>query len=98
MSNHPVILQRAFNAVGDAALSGAKLNFFVEATSTLKSVFSDVGLTSAHPNPLVADANGRFPRYFMTPNEGYKVRLDNSADVLQWEEDNVFADEKSKTG
>lgn len=67
---------------------GAKLYFFTAGTTTPVDVFSDNGLSNAHTQPVVSDANGLFPAIYLQPGS-YKFRLLNASDVEQWVEDNV---------
>ena len=52
--------------VGDGidSFDGAKYFFFEFGTSTPKITFSDLALTSANTDPVLADANGLFPDIF----------------------------------
>jgi hypothetical protein len=45
-------------------VSGAELNFYVNETTTRKAVYTTIDLTTAHSNPVVADAAGGFPSIF----------------------------------
>ena len=63
---------------GDA-LPGSKLDFFSPGTTTPKNTFSDSGLTTVNPNPVVADSDGRMPDIFLDGT--YKVVLKTAADV-----------------
>lgn len=67
---------------------GAQLLFFAAGTTTPITVYSDVALTVALPQPVVDIASGIFPAIY-TPPGLYKVRLLDSAGVLIWETDNV---------
>jgi len=62
-----------------AVLDGNKLDFFEPGTTTPKNTFSDSGLTTANPNPVVADAAGRIPDIFLDGT--YKVVLKDKNDV-----------------
>lgn len=62
-------------------VSGAKLNTYATGTSTAKAVYSDAALTIAHTNPVVADANGRFPAMFMEASD-YRVVLTDASDAV----------------
>ena len=57
-------LAQAANNVGNA-IDGATLTFYESGTSTLANTYSDNALTSANPNPVVADGNGRFGDIFL---------------------------------
>lgn len=43
----------------------ARATFFLSGTSTPLTVYTDIGLTVAHPVPVVADANGVFPPVYL---------------------------------
>lgn len=73
-----------------APLSGAKLYFYASGTSTPKDTYSDVALTTANSNPVVADSAGRFGDIFMSG--AYKVILKTSLDVEVWTADPVSGD------
>lgn len=78
---------QALDAIG-TALPGAKLYTYASGTYTAKPTYTDPALTVAHPNPIVADAAGRFPDIF--PEEGlYRLRLETAQSVLIWEADHV---------
>jgi hypothetical protein len=72
-----------------APLAGAKLYFFDDGTTTAAAVYSSAARTTALANPVVADSLGRFPQIYPNPTKTYRVRLTNSADVQQWQEDGV---------
>jgi microcystin-dependent protein len=62
-----------FDSVGDP-LSGGLLYFFTAGTTTPQSAFQDTGLITLHPNPIVLDASGRVPMFYLA--DGFiKVRL-----------------------
>lgn len=55
-------------------LSGGLLYFFTAGTTTPQSAFQDTGLTIVHPNPIVLDASGRVPMFYLA--DGFiKIRL-----------------------
>lgn len=60
--------------------ASAKANFYETGTTTPKATYSNAGLTSANANPVVADANGRFPDIYLLAGR-YKIVLTTSADV-----------------
>jgi hypothetical protein len=71
-------------------LPGAKLHFFQTGTSTPQNTYQDVALTTAHANPVVADAEGVFaPIYLDGSLPDYRVRLTTSADVQLWQLDGI---------
>ena len=40
-----------------------------------RDTYADVGLTTPNPNPVIADANGRFGNIWLSPANAYKVQL-----------------------
>lgn len=56
-------------------LAGARLFFFETGTVTPFDTWSDVGLTTPNPNPVPADANGRFGAIWLSPVQAYNVEL-----------------------
>ncbi len=56
-------------------LAAARLFFYQTGTDTPLDTYADVGLTVPNPNPITADANGRFGTIFMVPSTAYKVQL-----------------------
>jgi len=63
-----------------APYAAAKATFYLTGTTTPQNTYSDAGLSSANTNPVVADANGRFPDIYLSAAR-YKVVLTTSADV-----------------
>jgi hypothetical protein len=70
-------------------LPGAKLTFYLTGTSTLTNIYTDDGLSVAHSNPVVADANGVFAPIYLNPEIRYRATLTTSADVLVYTVDPV---------
>lgn len=63
-------------------VEGGSMLFFAQpGTLTAKSVYTTPALTTAHANPVVADASGRFPDIYLDPKELYRVRLETSLGV-----------------
>ena len=61
-------------------LSGGLLYFFTAGTTTPQSAFQDTGLTVPHPNPIVLDASGRVPMFYLA--DGFiKIRLTDDSGV-----------------
>jgi hypothetical protein len=79
-----------FQVFGDTGvpLPGAKLYAYSAGTSTPKATYSDAGLTVANPNPVIADAAGRFGDVFLDAGD-YKMVLQTSAGVTIWTADPV---------
>jgi microcystin-dependent protein len=77
------------DASGDPMV-GAKLYFFDTGTTTPQSVYTESGLGEVHDQPILADANGRFPAIFLSATPGsYRVRLLSAADVTIYDVDGV---------
>lgn len=71
-------------------LAGAKLTFSISGSSTLQNTYSDIALTVANTNPLIADGNGVFAKTYLDPSlPNYRVKLTTSANVLIYQEDDV---------
>lgn len=64
---------------------GGKLYFYAANTSTPQSAYQDTGLTIAHPRPIVLDANGRCPSFYLADGS-VRARLENSSGVPQFDE------------
>lgn len=65
-----------------ATLPGAKLNFYQTGTTTRQDTYTTSALSVAHANPVVADANGRFPPIYLDPSlVQYKAVLTDANDV-----------------
>ena len=64
-----------------APLSGGLLQFFTAGTSTPQTPFQDTALTVAHSNPIVLDASGRVPMFYVS--DGFiKIRLTDKNGVV----------------
>ena len=89
-SSWPLSRQTALDLNGDV-LVGARLNFFEAGTSTPMVVYSDPELDTplpAWPDPILADASGRWPRVYL-PYRDYRVRAASPAGVLLWDDDGI---------
>lgn len=69
---------RATDANGNP-LPGAKLYFYQTGTTTPASVYTTDELTTAHANPVVADAGGLFAPIYLDPTVTYRAVLKTSA-------------------
>lgn len=80
-----------FQALDDAgeSIPGAKLYFYDNGTTTPKDTYSDVGLTTPHANPVVADSAGRFAAIYLSGS--YTVKFTDDADVQIWLQDDVVS-------
>jgi hypothetical protein len=75
----------------------AKLYVYEVTTTTLRSIYSNEGLSVALANPLTSDAAGNFARFYQ--NSGtYKLRAETSAGSLIWEQDNIDTGLPAGTG
>lgn len=75
---------------GGVALPGAKLYTRQTATSTPQNTYQDIGLTTPHANPIVADAAGFFaPIYFDPSLPDYRLKLTDANDVQVWQLDDI---------
>lgn len=70
-----------------AVLASGKLYSYACGTTTLQATYSDSALTSANANPTILDSAGRATVYLDA--KCYKFKLDTSADVTLWTQDNV---------
>lgn len=64
-------------ALGPTGLpaGGATLTFYQTGTTTLVTIYADTALTTALPNPLTADAYGRFAQVYLNSSVVYRVVL-----------------------
>ena len=56
-------------------LARAQLFFYEYGTSTPLDTYQDPALTTLNPNPVLADANGRFGSVWLSPAQAYTVQL-----------------------
>lgn len=73
-----------------AFLNGGVVNVYLATTTTPASIFSDFALTVPMANPFTLNTAGRFPAVYVADG-AYRVRVSNSASVLQFDDDNVAA-------
>jgi hypothetical protein len=72
-------LSQQFDSEG-RPLSGGLLYFLQSGTTTPQSAFQDTSLTIPYSNPIVLDASGRIPAFYLA--DGFiKIRLTDSAGV-----------------
>lgn len=80
-STAPFFLQQLTDNSGKP-LSGGKLFSYVGGSTNLpKALYYDKDFTTPCPNPLIADASGTLPQYFLASGF-YKFEVKTSADVL----------------
>lgn len=76
----PISLQQFMNPTTGRPYAGARANFYDASASTRITVYSDYGLGTELPNPVVADAYGRFPAIFIDEDvEFYRLRVTTSS-------------------
>jgi microcystin-dependent protein len=72
-------LSQQFDAQG-RPLAGGLFYTFVTGTTTPQNAFQDTSLTIPFPNPIVLDASGRLPPFYLADGT-IKIRLTNSSGV-----------------
>lgn len=72
---------RALDANGDP-VSGAELRFFITGTTTPVIVYSDVGLTTPHPTPMLSDAAGNYPQIYYGGNQPLRAEVQSGGNNL----------------
>lgn len=78
----PLALVQQFDVDG-TPLAGAQLFFFqVGTVATLQNSFQDFGLTIVNTNPLVADAFGRIPNFYLADGQIHVRLTDASGNVI----------------
>lgn len=60
--------------------SGDKLYFYQTGTTTLLTIYSDIGLTTPQANPIIADSAGQWPAVYLA-EQLYKVVMKSALDV-----------------
>lgn len=61
--------------------AGAKITFYENETTTLKAIYTQSGLSTAHPNPISANAAGVFPSIFADEDEVFSVAITDADDA-----------------
>jgi hypothetical protein len=84
----PQPLYTALSAAG-SIISGATFTFYLSGGSTLQSAYTSSTLGVAHPNPLTADAAGRFPAIYLDESKVYRVVLKDAAGIVVRDTDPV---------
>lgn len=70
-------------------LGGGKLYLFQAGTTTPQSAYQDSALTIPHANPIILDAAGRVPQFFLADGS-IKIRLDSQTGVTQLAADGIL--------
>jgi len=76
--------------INGSPMPGCLLYVYQAATTTPVTTYRDNGLSLVQPWPLVSDAAGRLPQFWV-PDGTYRARLTNSVGAVQFDEDNVLA-------
>lgn len=85
----PVALVQQFSSNG-VPLAGCLLSLFVTGTVASPQIaFQDTGLTQALPWPVVCDANGRLPMFYL-PDGSIHARLTDSSGLVQFDYPNML--------
>lgn len=77
--------------VNITAAAGATATFYHSGTTTLATVYADVGTSIAHPNPLSADASGVFAQVFAPKGVNIKAVIRTAAGATLYTLDPVAA-------
>lgn len=72
-------------------ISGGLLQFYITGTTTPTPVYTSAALTTALPNPVVANANGQFPAIYLDPTVTYRAQYQNAAGAVIADIDPVSA-------
>ena len=84
---YPLSNYQQFDANG-RLMTGAKLYLYDGGTSTPRTGYKDLALSSAHPNPIVADASGRIPLIYLADGY-YRHRLTTSTGTMVFDQDGL---------
>jgi hypothetical protein len=83
----PLSRMQQFDENGEL-LVGARLFLFDGGTTTPRVGYRDSSLTTAHPNPIIADAQGRLPLIFIQDGF-YRQRLTTASGVVVFDDDGI---------
>lgn len=62
-------------------VAGAKITFYLSKTTTLAPTYTDASLSTPHPNPVVANADGVFPSIFADTLAYFSVAITGPDDT-----------------
>jgi hypothetical protein len=85
------------NACGTPLIGGLLYFYQVGTVATPQNSFQDTGLTILNPNPLVLDANGRIPPFYLA-NGSVHVRLTDANGVVQFDIPSILVVGPSSSG
>ena len=77
----PFFLQQLTDTSGKPLSNGKLFSYVGGSTNLPKPIYYDKDYTTPCPNPLIADASGILPQYFMTSGY-YKFEVKTAADVI----------------
>jgi len=98
MAGNLFVLPKQIPLDAGVVLPGSKLTFTQTGTTTPQNTFTDVALTVAHANPVIADSDGVFEAIYFDPTfNDYRVKLDTSADVLVYQVDGIPASQSGQS-
>jgi hypothetical protein len=80
----PIALSQVMNATGQPVVGAQLFIYQVGTVQQLQQVFSDPALTLPIANPMIADANGRLPMFYLAPGSVH-VRLTDASGVVQFD-------------
>lgn len=92
----PIIVNPRFQAFDDngAPLAGGKAYFYENNTTTAKDVYTDAALTNVITQPVELDPDGTA---LIFGSGTYSVKLTDSADVQEWNHDDIIGIESGAT-
>ena len=82
-------LSQQFDSQGKPLSGGLFYTFVAGTTSTPQNAYQDGALTIPYPNPIVLDAAGRIPQFFLADGL-IKIRLTDHTGVVQIVADNIM--------
>lgn len=98
MAGNLFVLPKQVPIDSGVVVPGAKATFTKTGTTTLQDTFTDIALTVAHANPVVADSNGVFDEIFFNQSfVDYRLKLTDANDVLIYQVDDVPASQSGQT-
>jgi len=98
MAGNLFVFPRQIGFDGPTVQPGSKLTFTQTETTTPQDTFTDVALTIANSNPVIADANGVFAAIYFNPSfVDYRVKFDDTDDVLIYQVDGIPASQAGQT-
>ena len=81
-------LSQQFNSLGQPLAAG-RLYFFAASTTNPQNAYQDTALTITWPNPIILDAAGRVPAFYLADGN-IKIRLTDSNGIVQVTADNLL--------